>query len=38
MFSVMISGVLFLSQVIPFIKPIVDATLMCSSGGCHTGG
>lgn len=38
MYSVAISGVLFLSQAALFIKPILDISLMCSGGGCHTGG
>ena len=37
MFSIAISGVLFLAQAIPFIKPLIEFTLTCS-GGSHCGG
>lgn len=37
MFSVAISGVLFLSQAGLFIKLLIDITLTCSVGG-HCGG
>lgn len=37
MYSVMISGVLFLSQAVLFIKPIISITLTCNGGG-HCGG
>lgn len=32
MFSIAISGVLFLSHAVLFIKPLIDITLMCSVG------
>ncbi len=33
MFSIVISGVLFLSQAAPFVKPLIDiGSLMCSVG------
>ena len=37
MFSAAISGVLFLSQAILFIKPLASIILTCS-GGSHCGG